>query len=81
MTAKPLKKGATYDDLCDVPDHFIAEIFDGELYATPRPALPHAHADLRGRDGCARRAVRLDRARFGRALDLIFVSRPVVWRC
>jgi len=44
MTIKPLKKGATYDDLRDVPDHFVAEMFDGELYATPRPALPHAHA-------------------------------------
>jgi hypothetical protein len=38
----PLKKEATYDDLRDVPDHFVAEMFDGELYATPRPAPPHA---------------------------------------
>ena len=44
MTAKPLKKGATYDDLRDVPDHFVAEMFDGDLYAFPRPALPHANA-------------------------------------
>jgi len=44
MTTKPLKKGATYDDLRDVPDHFVAEMFDGELYATPRPAMPHARA-------------------------------------
>ena len=44
MSTKPLKKGATYDDLCEVPDHFVAEIFDGELYASPRPAVPHAHA-------------------------------------
>jgi Uma2 family endonuclease len=44
MTAKPLKKGATYDDLRDVPEHFVAEMFDGDLYASPRPALPHAHA-------------------------------------
>src|SRR5262245_5438055 len=41
---KPLKKGATYDDLRDVPDHFVAEMFDGDLYASPRPALPHANA-------------------------------------
>ena len=41
---KPLKKDATYDDLCDVPDHFVAEMFDGELYASPRPASPHARA-------------------------------------
>jgi Uma2 family endonuclease len=44
MSTKPLKKGATYADLCEVPDHFVAEMFDGELYASPRPALPHAHA-------------------------------------
>jgi Uma2 family endonuclease len=44
MTAKPLKKGATYADLYDVPDHFVAEMFDGDLYASPRPAVPHARA-------------------------------------
>jgi Uma2 family endonuclease len=44
MTIKPLKKGATYDDLREVPDHFVAEMFDGELYASPRPAVPHSHA-------------------------------------
>jgi len=44
MTTKPLKKGATYDDLCEVPDHLVAEMFDGDLYAFPRPALPHANA-------------------------------------
>ena len=44
MTTKPLKKGATYADLYDVPDHFVAEIFDGDLYASPRSAIPHAHA-------------------------------------
>jgi len=41
---KPLKRRATYDDLRDVPEHFVAEMFDGDLYASPRPALPHAHA-------------------------------------
>jgi Uma2 family endonuclease len=41
---KPLKKGATYDDLRDVPEHLVAEMFDGDLYASPRPALPHANA-------------------------------------
>jgi Uma2 family endonuclease len=44
MTTKPLKTGATYDDLREVPDHFVAEMFDGDLYATPRPALPHTRA-------------------------------------
>ena len=62
MPTKPLKTGATYDDLRDVPDNFVAEMFDGDLYATPRPALPHARAATvlgvelgnafdRGRDG------------------------------
>jgi Uma2 family endonuclease len=44
MAAKPLKTGATYADLCDVPEHYVAEIFDGELYASPRPAPPRARA-------------------------------------
>jgi Uma2 family endonuclease len=39
-----LKPRATYADLERVPDHMVAEILDGELFATPRPALPHAHA-------------------------------------
>ena len=44
MSGKPLKTGATYDDLRDVPDDYVAEMFDGELYASPRPALPHTRA-------------------------------------
>ena len=39
-----VKKPATYADLERVPAHLVAEILDGELYASPRPALPHAHA-------------------------------------
>ena len=35
---------ATYDDLLQVPEHMVAEIIDGELYASPRPASPHARA-------------------------------------
>lgn len=38
------KRPATYEDLLKVPDHMVAEILDGELYATPRPAVPHAVA-------------------------------------
>jgi Uma2 family endonuclease len=44
FTMKLLKKHATYDDLREVPDHFVAEMFDGELYATPRPSVRHTHA-------------------------------------
>jgi Uma2 family endonuclease len=39
-----IKPRATYEDLQRVPDHLVAEILDGELFATPRPALPHAQA-------------------------------------
>jgi Uma2 family endonuclease len=38
------KRPATYDDLRRVPDTMVAEIIDGELIATPRPASPHARA-------------------------------------
>lgn len=45
MAARGLvKQAATYEDLLQVPDHLVAEILDGELYASPRPALRHAHA-------------------------------------
>jgi Uma2 family endonuclease len=38
------KRRATYDDLMQVPDHLVAEIIDGELVTSPRPAMPHALA-------------------------------------
>jgi Uma2 family endonuclease len=41
---KPLRRRATYDDLREVPERFVAEIIDGDLYASPRPASPHALA-------------------------------------
>jgi Uma2 family endonuclease len=43
-TGGALKSPATYEDLRQVPDHLVAEILDGDLYASPRPALRHAHA-------------------------------------
>jgi Uma2 family endonuclease len=39
-----VKRRATYDDLARVPDTMVAEILDGELFASPRPAAPHALA-------------------------------------
>ena len=51
------KRRATYDDLMQVPDTKVAEIIDGELVVSPRPASPHALAatriggDLRPFDG------------------------------
>src|SRR5262245_28194447 len=37
-----MKRRATYEDLVQVPDHLVAEIIDGELITSPRPASPHA---------------------------------------
>jgi hypothetical protein len=37
-------KRATYDDLLRVPDTMVAQIIDGELVVSPRPASPHAFA-------------------------------------
>lgn len=42
--SRPLKKNATYADLCAVPENFVAEILGGDLYANPRPASPHGFA-------------------------------------
>jgi Uma2 family endonuclease len=39
-----MRRRATYEDLMQVPDHLVAEIIDGELVTSPRPALPHAQA-------------------------------------
>ncbi|HEX6161340.1 MAG TPA: Uma2 family endonuclease [Thermoanaerobaculia bacterium] len=42
MTTRTRERGATYEDLMQVPETKVAEIIDGELYAWPRPAGPHA---------------------------------------
>lgn len=38
------RRKATYADLEAVPPHLVAELVDGELYTSPRPASPHARA-------------------------------------
>jgi len=38
------KRRATYEDLMQVSDTKVAEIIDGELVVSPRPASPHTHA-------------------------------------
>ena len=37
----PFDRPATYEDLAALPDIVVAEILDGELYSTPRPAFRH----------------------------------------
>ena len=39
-----IKSNATYEDLVEVPDNLVAEIVDGNLHTSPRPAMPHALA-------------------------------------
>lgn len=36
-------RDATYRDLYSVPDHFVAEIVGGDLWATPRPVVRHSY--------------------------------------
>ena len=40
----PFDRPATYDDLVKLPDNLVAEIINGELHASPRPAPPHSRA-------------------------------------
>ncbi|HET6149381.1 MAG TPA: Uma2 family endonuclease [Polyangia bacterium] len=44
MAARVGTPPATYEDLLRVPDHLVAEIIDGELVTSPRPAIRHAAA-------------------------------------
>jgi Uma2 family endonuclease len=44
MQPEEARKPATYEDLLKVPDHMVAEILDGELHVSPRPAPRHADA-------------------------------------
>lgn len=41
-----LRQHATYDDLVKVPENMVAELIDGDLYAWPRAAGPHARFAL-----------------------------------
>ena len=40
----PPSRRATYDDILAAPDHLVAEIVDGELFTSPRPASRHARS-------------------------------------
>ncbi len=45
--ASTARRRATYEELLRVPDHKVAEILDGELNVSPRPASRHALASSR----------------------------------
>jgi Uma2 family endonuclease len=38
------RRRATYEDVLNAPEHKVAEIIDGVLYLSPRPAFPHGIA-------------------------------------
>jgi Uma2 family endonuclease len=40
----PARRRATYDDVLQAPEHLVAEIVDGELVTSPRPASRHSRA-------------------------------------
>jgi Uma2 family endonuclease len=40
------KRYATYEDLEAVPDTKVAELIDGDLFVSPRPATPHARVEI-----------------------------------
>lgn len=42
--SRPANKVATYEDLLDLPENLVGEIFNGELVTHPRPAPRHALA-------------------------------------
>ena len=44
MHPKAAPRPATYEDLCQVPEHLVAELIGGELVTSPRPASRHALA-------------------------------------
>ncbi len=44
MSAAAKPRRATYDDLRELGENKVGEILDGELFASPRPAVPHAIA-------------------------------------
>ncbi|HEY5959053.1 MAG TPA: Uma2 family endonuclease [Polyangiaceae bacterium] len=40
----PARRQATYEDLLTVPDHLVAELIEGHVITSPRPASRHARA-------------------------------------
>lgn len=38
------RRRATYEDILAIPPSVVAEVVEGILYQSPRPAIPHAAA-------------------------------------
>lgn len=55
--AKPVRRPARYDDILAAPETKVAEVIDGEVLVSPRPAARHANTasailvDVRGNFG------------------------------
>jgi Uma2 family endonuclease len=41
MSGLPKRREATYEDLLALPDDVLGQLVEGELHATPRPAIDH----------------------------------------
>jgi Uma2 family endonuclease len=44
MAAEPARRHASYEDVLQSADNVVAEVLNGDLYTSPRPAGPHAEA-------------------------------------
>jgi Uma2 family endonuclease len=44
MAADAARRQATYEDVLRAPEHVVAEVLNGDLHTSPRPAGPHAEA-------------------------------------
>ena len=44
--SEPARRIATYEDILSAPDHMVAEILNGELHLSPRPASTHGWSEL-----------------------------------
>lgn len=42
-----IRTRATYAELLAAPDHHVAQLINGELFVTPRPAIRHARASTK----------------------------------
>ncbi len=42
--SQPARLPATYQDLCNLPQHMLGQIVNGDLHATPRPGSDHTNA-------------------------------------